>query len=376
MANTEVARARSTSPACTGSRNHRLTGSRLEKKRLADREAQRAARLKTKSYVAHLERLVETLSQNAQDGQVADLTAHLDKAHSENGRLRDALRGIYKGAQLAIEGEKEKPRDEGPIPAAATSFSPVIPPALTSGPDTNGDNHPMHHSAVPGPTASDNDGHVSFTKDAEPSLVDLLCLGGEYSNINPTLGPVSPTCLGSTQGQNCMQDNSFPDLHLTNIPLSLHDVSSVPAPSIPSDVPIEPPTATFLPAKRKQYSQESNWVRCMSDDSKLFQFAMETLSSILKLCKSDLLCSREQDDDITIRAVFHGWKVIDSTLDLGWRCLRQVDERLFSLLGQVERVAMLRLMRLELRVSSQDVPAVLLYKRNEDTNYEPCLASS
>jgi hypothetical protein len=58
----------------------------------------------------------------------------------------------------------------------------------------------------------------------------------------------------------------------------------------------------------------------------------------------------EQDADIAIRAVAHGWPATEQrhTLDPVWQILRQIDEGVFFRCGSVERLAILRVLRLKL----------------------------
>jgi hypothetical protein len=64
------------------------------------------------------------------------------------------------------------------------------------------------------------------------------------------------------------------------------------------------------------------------------------------------MTSPETDDDIMIRAIFHGWHNTAQrhVLDPAWEFLQAVDQGIFCRSGPVERVATLRLMRLMLLV--------------------------
>jgi hypothetical protein len=55
----------------------------------------------------------------------------------------------------------------------------------------------------------------------------------------------------------------------------------------------------------------------------------------------------EDDNDICIRAVLHGWRAAERKvpMDSAWQLLRAIDQKIFCHAGIVERVAVLRVMR-------------------------------
>lgn len=350
MADTEAVSAQLTRGARARSKGPCLTGSRLERKRKTDREAQRMARLKTKNYVAHLEELVETLQRSGRDPQLSDLTARLEKTYGENEQLKDALRNIHNVAQLAVGATEMRPISNHSIPAATSTatVAPVTSSASIDVSDMNDEQDLISENTVEVP---DRGGHLYSAEDDGLPPVDLLGLDVEYWNGYAAVESLARAPLGpdATQWRSCMPVYDH-ELKSTDWPLPLDGIHQTFS-SVPSNTPNQNPVPLAIVAESIQHNHHSDWKRYLNKDTKLFQFAMETLDKVLELCKDDLWCSREQDDDITIRAVFHGWRATDDFLDPGWQCLRQIDERLFSFLGDVERVAMLRVMRLELRVS-------------------------
>ncbi len=68
-----------------------------ERKRALDRKAQRASREKTKSHIAHLERMVQILSQRSGNEATTELLEEISTLHDEVDRLKktiDSIRGI------------------------------------------------------------------------------------------------------------------------------------------------------------------------------------------------------------------------------------------------------------------------------------------
>jgi hypothetical protein len=80
------------------SRASRMTPARLARKRKADRESQRASRLKQKNYIAHLEALVKSLAPSAG----SDGVQLLKQQGAENVEIKKALTTICKISQAAL----------------------------------------------------------------------------------------------------------------------------------------------------------------------------------------------------------------------------------------------------------------------------------
>jgi hypothetical protein len=61
----------------------------------------------------------------------------------------------------------------------------------------------------------------------------------------------------------------------------------------------------------------------------------------------------DRDEDIVIRAIAHGWHEVERchSLDSAWYLLCYIDQNIFFCCGSVERLAILRLLRLKLQVS-------------------------
>ncbi|KAL4870321.1 hypothetical protein BDV12DRAFT_195468 [Aspergillus spectabilis] len=79
-----------------------------------------------------------------------------------------------------------------------------------------------------------------------------------------------------------------------------------------------------------------------------FEVVNETISNVAKEQDSIIPSSTDDDDDLAIRAILHGWDSVRDdgrSLDRVWGLLQALDQGIFSQTGLVERVAVLRLMR-------------------------------
>ncbi len=75
-----------------------------ERKRALDRKAQRASREKTRSHIAHLERMVQILSQRNGNAATNELLEEISTLHEEVDRLKkiiDGIRGIV-GVDMSV----------------------------------------------------------------------------------------------------------------------------------------------------------------------------------------------------------------------------------------------------------------------------------
>ncbi|KAB8263153.1 hypothetical protein BDV32DRAFT_146940 [Aspergillus pseudonomiae] len=84
---------------------------------------------------------------------------------------------------------------------------------------------------------------------------------------------------------------------------------------------------------------------CGDGQVNYFQVVNESIVHVLSA--GPLTTSADDDDDLAIRAILHGWNAVkdDKPLDHGWNFLRALDQGLFHRTGPVERLAILRLMR-------------------------------
>jgi len=214
-----------------------MTTQRREKKRQHDREAQRAARDKTRKYISHLEGLVGTLqAANSSPKRMQELLDQLANGHETISRLQRSLTRINKIVNDAIPPdtahsnvrEQSKPVDEGHTQAASESPASVFPEDavlnLNEGcargkgePDTmmTPGNAPYEYE----PLAQHLDVHEVLGVDVDAvSPEDLGMLGIEASldvgsdsysiHVQPELGlPSLSSCSGQRQCQDAEGDS-------------------------------------------------------------------------------------------------------------------------------------------------------------------------
>ncbi|KAF9893847.1 hypothetical protein FE257_010017 [Aspergillus nanangensis] len=78
-----------------------------------------------------------------------------------------------------------------------------------------------------------------------------------------------------------------------------------------------------------------------------FDIVNSSIAGVLGATDS-IVSSAEDDDDLAIRAILHGWESAGAEypgFDNGWKLLKALDQGLFYRAGPVERLAILRLMR-------------------------------
>ena len=121
----------------------------------------------------------------------------------------------------------------------------------------------------------------------------------------------------------------------------------LPAPQ-PPPPQILPPTVPLTQSPDIAY--ESSAIippPCGEGTSNYFGILSTKLASIQNDIAFVPMTSPEEDEDLSIRAVLHGWHAAEQrhVLDPVWKLLQATDQGLFYRSGPVERIAVLRLMR-------------------------------
>lgn len=89
-----------------------------------------------------------------------------------------------------------------------------------------------------------------------------------------------------------------------------------------------------------------------SQCSKIVNFTNDILGTCAKLHARSNSFQHDRDADIPIRAILHGWQAVTKkyALDPLWATLRHADEMIWSRCRPTERLVVLRLLNLMLRV--------------------------
>ncbi|KAE8330023.1 hypothetical protein BDV39DRAFT_213495 [Aspergillus sergii] len=243
------------------------TSTKVDRKRITDRKAQRNHRERVKAYISQLETTVEELTKASQEGSECSLLQKLQEKQLEIERLKGAIRQANTALRTALD-------------TTSASISPSI------------------AEKVPrdSPARQNN----------SPSVAEH----------------------GTTQRLNNRKMQMEYTLELEDISLNMSHASQFQNNN-----------------KRKDFAAPYSNLACGDGQKNYFQVVNESLIHVLS--GGPLTTSAADDDDLTIRAILHGWDTIkeDKTLDRGWNFLRALDQGLYHRTGPVERLAILRLMR-------------------------------
>ncbi|KAL0930315.1 bZIP transcription factor [Colletotrichum truncatum] len=327
-------------PQTPDTRNYRspatVSSSRL-KKREADRKAQRIAREKTKNRIAHLESLVEELSQKDDDGKTASLMAQLSRVTEQRNKLMSCLettsslftkqltdaKGWDSEKTLNQENNKSIPdlvNLDLPQPSTLDFMAPPV--------------------AAPVPTTS------------EVTMCDLKHMGFATSNF--------------TDGTGLEFEQSW--LNEMFLPETTEVRSSLIGPLPPSPAMLNPTTGEAststaeAPPKPTCSCKSSIKKRRLSDGSLVNCNNWKAANKILKepfaISQAMLDLEYQVSEDIPVHAVLHGWDSISQSGKMTplWKRVRQLDEMCFSGCGQPERLGVLFMIHLLMRAYTDPTP--------------------
>lgn len=308
----------------------RLTASQLQRKRELDREAQRVNRAKTKSRIAHLESLVGILqAPEAANTKTNELIAQVNIQKAQIDRLLDALSGISKIVSST--------RDHDTVSHIESTLASVIPSDL--------------------PEQCLEESQYSLKEDSNAKLHAPYALSGSRLDTQTKADPREELSKFQTHDRRHISDTD--SLHReSGTSTSPEDLNFVRSRQLPFGDGGRK-TQIIRQAHQQTTGGRDRVSRIASDilqnsslDGRLWYLAGTILSSILD--PDQQLTPPQYGEDIAVRAVLRGWSSTAShyDLDAGWQWLRHLDEALYSSLGIPERLAILRIMRLQFLVFS------------------------
>ncbi|KAK3650531.1 hypothetical protein LTR56_006236 [Elasticomyces elasticus] len=315
------------------------TGSRLERKRAIDRDAQKAHRERNKAYVAHLEEMVEALkASNTSAYGNNELAKHLEQSQREVRTLQETLTSITRLAS----GLNHKMSE---WEAKSASSSVVILKDSTNShtsPDENGTDtvslqmHPdsMHTWIANSPTGP------AFAAPAVPSAAF----------------PIDSVVL--------LESRQDPDARSTETANAAYRFPWTSGSSTGASSTGDYISGTINDHNRPSIGQLGTRIMSISElNGKRWYLAGALLSHILN-DKERPEMSTCNDEDIAIRAVLRGWSEVQTRycLDIGWQWLREVDENLYLDVGKPARLQTLRNCRM-----------MLLHQLNPGVGYDKML---
>lgn len=282
-----------------------MSSARLEKKRRTDRESQRAGRERTRNYILHLEKLVESLEKGPGDDRVGTLIQQCQQLREQNERLKAAVANIGRlaGSVDLSDITRDGLTDSTASPRGAASST------------VNGSTGDQQRSVD---AASVTENVIPSVPRCNPSLWVQSCSPFEGQQRQE---PKSPILLTGS---------SLPNERNTTATSSAQAQTPVMNPRV-ADISGAAPT----------------WE---NNDINIFDLVNDLLT--MAELFTAISTTPGEDVDIAIRAVMNGWDVIAQrhTLDQGWDVLRQIDKKIFYSCGSIERLAILLIIRLKLRV--------------------------
>jgi hypothetical protein len=267
-----------------------IRDARRERKRQTDREAQRHRRARTRNHIVHLEKTVRDLTEALEKQEKASWPRTLQQQHIQIERLSGVLETVN---SLVLQ---------------ARSFS-------SSYLNSCSKDLPEIQTRLP----------------CESSTVIVSKKREEEAGSLPTPDQIGCSCAVASAGVVTVDDVSS-----AVSPPSHHDSHSQRAIS---------PEVTHLRTQLLANNRDKN--------QNLFELISNALNAIERRLSKLPLSHFENDEDIAIRAVVHGWEAVRKAyeLDEGWLVIEIFDECLFNECGPVEKLAVVRLIRAVFMVS-------------------------
>lgn len=300
--------------------------SRRLKKREIDRRCQRQARERTKSRIAYLEGLVEDFRKQDSSGQVATLMKQLKEMESERDIMAKTLKDIQKAMDVhkpicpKVEEAEDKidkcaeriADDSGRTERHSSSASSVDDMPLLYPPETI--ERPERASPArnfdlatfsPSPSLPLDFQDQLFAPEVVPLQVD---------------DPQSSSHI-MVQAKNVKDLDLMPSNYTDNWAIARH---SCPCRSCHDNRP-----------GRRSVWRGNYW-----------QYANEVLTERFTWTDEVLPETDPMSDDVPVRALLEGWDAVArrGPLHPSWQILRRIDETLFSMCPNTERLAILRAM--------------------------------
>jgi hypothetical protein len=283
------------------------------KKREIDRRCQREARQRTKSRIAYLEGLVEELRRKDTSGQVASLMQQVSDVRKERDMFARTLRGIedsIRGHRSLREGMSSKEPGGPPSEERPASSTDVTEHLATGFPA------PSHAAADSWPEAGTKSVH------SDPMAIEEVA-----EEISPQIAATVPP---ETPAWAAADPNMTPYGPPIPHPMFPGDGGNCECCELMS--PQEVTNSTTREMERKN----------------IWRFAHTVLDKPPLMTPKVLRWEDDNSEDVPVRAIAEGWSAVEARLGGHlppiWRKLRRIDEVVFSDIGHVERLAILRVM--------------------------------
>jgi hypothetical protein len=375
-------RGRTIVPIPSNEPNASKAANRKIKKREFDRRAQQAARERTKTRIACLEKIVEAVQGQDEDCRVSALATQVAQLQKQNDELAGTLRQI-----VVLAGNQRLPRNfssyenvfsENSKDAAETFQHAQMYPQRSNAKlqtpmyqglsnDSAQTSHQLLDHVVIPPLPMSYCNTTNFPSTANmvlntaPSLTDNnmdLCNSVatdspmSYGAFNDMLSPIGGHVdLATIDGMIPTQASNL-DTYDTSVISSTY-----PGNGLTYDMLLW--NADNQTAINEEICECATRNQHMPGKKRknLWRFANDTLTSTRtpNMQQQVIKERRGPNDSSAIKAILEGWNTVPN-LEPSWQALRQIDQQIFATCGDVERLAILHVMHLLLQYHADSTP--------------------
>jgi hypothetical protein len=325
----------------------KATARRL-KKREQDRKAQRVARERKNNRIAHLEALVEQLSQDNADSEVPMLMDRLSRVTKEKEALVDILRSLETSIRRHIDHVAD---DKSLLPPSQQPPPPSLPH------DTSRDHDSPGSRSVSSAGGRATEVPSTTSRPSAPIAWDTG-LPAEAAGMTPAPAPWDHH-PGPSAFELPFDSFSYVGEMPSHDPPHLsHSESSPNSSSVDDDViiPLPPtPDCPCLLGSRHALGSHSHH----GPGINTWRAANEALGKAPTPLTPDTAAAEDATShDTPVRVILEGWDSAEAAglMTESWRKLRQVDEVCFKDCGDVERLAILKTMHLLMTYHGDPTP--------------------
>ena len=299
-------------PRPSKSRQRDTDGTRIERKRIQDRLAQRATRERTKNRIAFLEQRLQSLEASDKQGEISSLTRIIDDLRNDNHRLRNALVKIRSAVDQTVSTTEDHcdGRKLWKACGCSTDLNCSCRTTLRSTSETN-----LDHAS---PSVPNNQGQRHESTSTEASDVSEV--------VHGNLGLCQPDTVGGLNGPETFFDFN-PDALLEMFEMGTTSPNAW-DPATPS------PFDFRLPA--------SETVKTAPDVDK-WHVSNGAFIHALNSVKKRVVSNLQLDLHVPFKAAIWGWDNVGPEAQHPvWLALRQVDQRVFgSWRSKAQRIALM-----------------------------------
>ncbi|KAM0328553.1 hypothetical protein ACHAQA_004960 [Verticillium albo-atrum] len=310
-----------------------VTARRLKKREL-DRKAQRMARERTKSRIAHLEELVGHLSHNDTNAEVSQLMDRLLQTTQERDKLVGVLASL--GTTIRHHTDALTGPSEGSSSSAVTNMQAITDHERSVDVKPFQQTHGHNHGAL---TTSHGHRDEYLTSSLHlPPPPNGFGWGFDAPEMQHGAGNTAamPSYLQDASQE--FEDQPPNPAHLPRSDSEFSSGTSASGDGFLVPPPPQPCECATIIEPGPSHSHENN----------TWRNANQALGKSVKLSEVNIEAEDRASQDTPVRAVIEGWDSVERSgmMTDSWRKLRVLDDICFSQCGPVERLAVLKTMHL------------------------------